>query len=112
MHVRYPPQLMPMTAVRRVLSGKTYVSERVTARILAGMGPRPRTGALSIERLTDRERQVLDLIGRGASTRDIAGRLRVSIRTIESHCAHIKEKLDLKNARDLVRFAVSRLESL
>ena len=100
-----------LTAVRRVLGGKTYVSERVTARILAGMGRRSHE-TLSIERLTDRERQVLDLIGRGVATRDIAKRLEVSVRTVESHCAHIKEKFGLRNARELVRFAVSRLESM
>jgi DNA-binding NarL/FixJ family response regulator len=94
-------------AIRKVAAGQTSVSEETTERLLGTMsgGRRPALGPL--ERLTDRERHVLTLIGGGSSTREIADRLGLSIKTIETHCAHIKAKLGLRHARDLTRAAVT-----
>ena len=60
-----------------------------------------------LERLTDREREVFVLIGRGLGTRNIAGQLGLSVKTIETHQARIKEKLGLTNGHELMRAAVS-----
>jgi DNA-binding NarL/FixJ family response regulator len=63
------------------------------------------TGSL-MERLSDRELEIFGLIGQGRGTRQIADQLHLSVKTIESHRAHIKEKLNLKNATELVHRAI------
>lgn len=68
-------------------------------------GRTPATGSL-MERLSDRELEVFGLIGQGRGTRQIAEQLHLSVKTIESHRAHIKEKLNLKNATELVHHAI------
>ncbi len=98
-----------VSAIRRVASGRTYVSERLSERLLAGVSGRRPTGQEprpSLERLTDRERDVFELLARGLSTREMATQLGVSVKTVESHRAHIQEKLGLANVRELFRFAV------
>lgn len=101
-----------LTAIRRVASGKPYVSEQVSERILNSLpGRHAEPGhALPFDRMTDREQEVFALIGRGLGTRDIAARLGVSIKTVDSHRARIKEKLGLKSAPELIRAAVSWAE--
>jgi DNA-binding CsgD family transcriptional regulator len=59
-----------------------------------------------VDKLSDRELEVLQLLGKGLSTREIAGRLNLSIKTIETHRAHIKEKMGFKDANEMVNFAV------
>jgi DNA-binding NarL/FixJ family response regulator len=102
-----------LTAVRRVAAGKIYVSERVSERFFAGVAGRRAAdaGVPPYDRLTDREREVFTLIGRGLGTRAIARQLEVAVKTIESHHAHIKEKLGLKSVRQLVRVAASWAQS-
>jgi DNA-binding NarL/FixJ family response regulator len=96
-----------LTAARQILSGKPYLSpklqERVLQRFAAGISE-PVTSEL--ERLTDRELEVFELIGRGRGTREIAEQLRLSVSTVETHRAHLKEKLELDSAPELVRRAV------
>lgn len=96
-------------AIRCVASGKTYVSREISERIVARVtGRRDTSDATApFERLTDREREVFTLIGRGLGTRDIARQLTVSVKTIETHQARIKEKLGLTHVRELMRAAVS-----
>ena len=96
-------------AIRCVASGRTYVSPEMSERIVARMtGRRDMPDATApFERLTDREREVLTLIGRGLGTRDIARQLTVSIKTIETHQARIKEKLGLTHVRELTLVAVN-----
>lgn len=96
-----------IAAIRRVSSGKAYVSADAADRILQTLGGAARASASPLERLSDRERHVLALIGRGLATREIAERLALSVKTVESHCAHIKDKLGLRNARELTRLAVT-----
>jgi DNA-binding NarL/FixJ family response regulator len=96
-----------VTAIHRVLSGQIYVSDKIAARILrkfAGSGPD--LGASAIESLSDRELEVFCLIGQGYGTRQIADRLHLSIKTIESYRAHIKEKLNLADAGELLQYAI------
>jgi DNA-binding NarL/FixJ family response regulator len=98
-----------IAAIRCVASGKTYVSPRMSERIVARVSARgaTRDEPAPFERLTDREREVFALIGRGLATRDIARQLDLSVKTIETHQARIKEKLGLTSGHELIRAAVS-----
>jgi DNA-binding NarL/FixJ family response regulator len=96
-----------LAAVRHVLGGQVYVSEKISAGFLDAMtGRRPRGSNSPVEKLSDREFEVLQLIGRGKSTRDIAAQLHLSSKTVDVHRAHIREKLDLKDAASLVHYAI------
>jgi DNA-binding NarL/FixJ family response regulator len=95
-----------MVAIRKVLSGDIYVSEKMSSRILEIFSGRRSDSASPMEKLSDREFEVFQLIGAGKGTRDIAEHLHLSIKTVEVHRANIKEKLKLKSATDLVRQAV------
>jgi DNA-binding NarL/FixJ family response regulator len=95
-----------LTAIRHILGGDIYLSERLTKRMLqqfvsGSVSPRD-----PIAKLSDRELEVYRLIGAGHGTRQIADQLHVSTKTIESYQAHIKEKLALRNARELVQHAI------
>ncbi len=94
-------------AIRKILKGEIYVSPRVADQVLHQIVNGPSNAAASpVDRLTDRELEVVQLIGRGLSTREIAESLNLSVKTIESHRAHVKEKLNLRNATELVQFSV------
>lgn len=101
-----------MLAIRQVLSGQIYVSDKMSAHILEIFSGRGADSSRSpIERLSDREFEVFQLIGQGLATREIADRLHLSAKTIEAHRVNIKEKLKLKTAPELIRFAVRWVES-
>jgi len=94
-------------AIRRVLDGKVYLSERMTERVLYGLaGGGALGGAASIRNLTDRELEVLSLIGRGLVTSEIAEQLHLSVKTVETHREKIKKKLNLSSGGELTRYAV------
>jgi len=96
-----------LVALRRILSGEIYVSERIANRMLQRYIGGPSAGRPStIADLTDRELEVFRLIGEGHSTRQIAEELHISVKTVESYQAHIKEKLSLRSARELVQHAI------
>jgi len=101
-----------MQAIRQVLNGQIYVSEKMSAEILEMFSGR-RTGSEGspVEKLTDREFEVFQLISQGKGTRDIAEQLHLSIKTVDVHRANIKTKLKLKSAAELIRFAVRWAES-
>jgi len=96
-----------LVAIRRILQGDVYLSDRLTNTMLQqyvrGTSP---TKSSPLVNLTDRELEVFRLIGEGHGTRQIADELHLSVKTIESYQAHIKEKLALKNARELVQHAI------
>jgi len=97
-----------LQAVRRVLGGGIYVSDAVGARMIERFAVSGRVQrADPIERLSNRELQVLNMIGRGRTTREIAENLSLSVKTIESHRQRIKKKLNLETAPQLVQFAVN-----
>jgi DNA-binding NarL/FixJ family response regulator len=92
-------------AIRQVLGGKVYLSEAMTERMLSGMvdaGPEKR----DIDSLSNRELQVFELIGQGVPSGQIASQLNISIKTIETHQAHIKRKLGLGSAHELNQRAI------
>ena len=96
-----------MTAVRRILRGETYVSSSVAAQFVRRVADGRTPGdALGVERLSDRELQVLRQVGRGLSNREIADDLCISVKTVETHREHIKRKLNLATAGDLLRYAI------
>jgi DNA-binding NarL/FixJ family response regulator len=96
-----------MTAIRKVLSGEVYLSEKMSARLVSKFVDGPASADSSpVERLSDRELQVFELIGRGSGTRQIAETLHLSVKTIETHREHIKAKLRLANNSELVQHAI------
>lgn len=96
-----------LVALRRILSKEIYVSERISNRMLQRyIGSRGAGRPASVADLTDRELEVFRLIGEGHSTRRIAEELHISVKTVESYQAHIKEKLSLRSARELVQHAI------
>ncbi len=94
-------------AIRQVLAGGVYLSERMGSKLMSQLvGGKTAEIGSSLERLSDRELEVFGLIGQGKGTRQIAEQLHLSVKTIESHRAHIKEKLNLKDANELVHTAI------
>jgi DNA-binding NarL/FixJ family response regulator len=96
-----------LVAIRRILQGDVYLSDRLTNTMLQQFvrgTSSPKTSPLV--NLTDRELEVFRLIGEGRGTRQIADELHLSVKTIESYQAHIKEKLALRNARELMQHAI------
>lgn len=94
-------------AIRRVLSGKVYVSEALAQRMLhraVGSGQKPLTRS-PVESLADRELEVFRLIGDGLKTAEIARRLHLSVKTIETYRDRIRQKLDLSDGTKLAHFA-------
>ena len=95
-----------MEAVLRVLKGEIYLSERMSARFLGKfLNVRSDNQDSSISALTGRELEIFQLIGLGQSTREIAEGLHLSMKTVDSHRAHIIEKFELSNAKELSRYA-------
>jgi DNA-binding NarL/FixJ family response regulator len=96
-----------LVAIRRILQGEVYLSDRLTSTMLQqyvrGNAPVKKSPLVN---LSDRELEVFRLIGEGRGTRQIADELHLSVKTIESYQAHIKEKLALRNARELVQHAI------
>ncbi len=96
-----------LVALRRILGHEIYVSERIANRMLQRyIGSPVADRPSSVADLTDRELEVFRLIGEGHSTRQIAEELHISVKTVESYQAHIKEKLSLRSARELVQHAI------
>jgi DNA-binding NarL/FixJ family response regulator len=97
-----------LTALRRVLEGGTYVSPEVSSRMIdklaRGSGP---SATSPVEPLSNRELQIVQMIGQGRSTREIADALNLSIKTVESHRQRIKSKLGIGTSSQLVQFAAS-----
>ncbi len=95
-----------ITAIRQALEGKVYLSEAIASSMLTRLVGRKETGVSPIDLLSDRELQVLQLIGKGRGTRQIAEQLHLSIKTVENYREHIKSKLNLRTGPELVRYAV------
>jgi len=96
-------------AIREVLAGRPYLSHDMSAKLITNFASGSNQ-ANPTDKLSDRELEVLELIGKGRDVREIADALHISAKTVETHRAHIKEKLNLKNARQVTRFAVQWIE--
>lgn len=96
-----------LEALRRIVNREIYVSDRVANKMLQQyIGGNALAQRSPVADLTDRELEVFRLIGGGHSTRQIAEELRLSVKTVESYQAHIKEKLSLRSARELMQHAI------
>ena len=97
-----------LVAIRRVLEGTIYLNEKIASRIISRLTAHPgAVVATPPELLSDRELQVFDLTGQGLNTGEIASRLHVAVKTIETYRARIREKLKLKKPSGLLRSAIS-----
>jgi|YelNatPaOPRAMG01_1025707.scaffolds.fasta_scaffold23749_3 DNA-binding NarL/FixJ family response regulator len=95
-----------LLAIRKVLAGDIFLSERMKSRMIQQMASgRAKVISSPIELLTDRELEVFRLIGEGRSTRQIAAQLHLSVRTVEAYREYIKAKLQLKNSTELIQHA-------
>ncbi len=99
-----------MNAIREVLAGNIYLSAAMHEKLARALTVPQKIPAGSIASLSEREFEVLHLIGLGFSTREIAEKLSRSIKTIEAHQANIKEKLNIPNGKELMRFAIQWIE--
>jgi|HubBroStandDraft_1064217.scaffolds.fasta_scaffold154587_2 DNA-binding NarL/FixJ family response regulator len=99
-------------ALRRILTGQLYVSAPIAAQAAEKfLRTRSVSSSSPLDSLTDREIEVFRLIGQGMENRRIAEELHLSLKTVQTHCAHIKEKLGFENATVLMREAVRWVES-
>ena len=96
-----------MVAIRQILNGEIYWSERAAARVASKIaGPSRSVNDSPVDCLTDRELQVFEMIGSGRSTRQIGAALHIDVSTVETYRARIKEKLNLKDSLALLQFAI------
>ncbi|MGA9585354.1 MAG: response regulator transcription factor [Terracidiphilus sp.] len=96
-----------LVAVRRILNGEVYLSERMSNKMLQQyIGGAPSMIQSRIASLSDRELEVFRMIGEGYATREIAEELHLSVKTVETYQAHIKEKLVLRSGRELIQHAI------
>jgi DNA-binding NarL/FixJ family response regulator len=96
-----------LVAVRRILNGELYLSDRMSNKMLQHyIGGAPSMIQSRISSLSDRELEVFRLIGEGRATREIAEELHLSVKTVETYQAHIKDKLALRSGRELIQHAI------
>jgi DNA-binding NarL/FixJ family response regulator len=93
-------------AIRKILKGQIYLSDRLASKMIGAYVGGAAPGASPVERLTDRELEVFELIGRGLPTREIADRLHLSVKTIDAHRENLKRKLGLDSATALLKQAI------
>jgi DNA-binding NarL/FixJ family response regulator len=100
-----------LKAIHHVLNNNVYVSNDIATRIFnLFFDGRAKEDNNPVNQLTDRELEIFQLIGQGFGTRQIASKLHISVKTVENHRAHIKEKLNLKSAIELVQQATLWLQ--
>ncbi len=100
-----------LNAIREVLAGNVYLSAAMHEKLARTLTTPTRTSTSAVANLSEREFEVLHLIGLGFSTREIAEKMNRSIKTIEAHQANIKEKLGIRSGKELMRFAMQWIES-
>jgi DNA-binding NarL/FixJ family response regulator len=94
-------------ALHEIMGGRPYLSRAMSAKLITSFASGAEDGKNpATDKLSDRELEILELIGKGHEVREIARELHLSPKTVETHRAHIKEKLNLANARQVARFAV------
>lgn len=101
-----------IAAIRKILGGEIYVSDRMASRMVRKLvAGQSEPTASPVDCLSDRELEVFHLIGKGHGTRQISERLHLSVKTIETYRAHIKDKLNLADAAELLQYAIRWLNS-
>lgn len=97
-----------LEAIRAAARGLAYIHPSVAGRLIGDFVKRAEAGEAELDGITDRERQVLELIARGLTGREIAKQLEISANTVDRHRSNIMAKLDLHNKAELVRYAVRK----
>ena len=106
------PGPVMIAAIRRVLEGGIYVSERLAARVLDAFAEaRPRGSSSPLEKLSDREFEVFRLFGEGRTAKEIAAQLNLSPKTVSVHRDHIKQKMEFATSAEMIRQAVRWVET-
>ncbi|TAK91176.1 MAG: response regulator transcription factor [Verrucomicrobia bacterium] len=105
-----PPEKL-LEAMRQVLNGQIYLSGPMSARILNAFTGRHAKGGSPIAQLSDRELEILNLIGRGQDSHAIARQLNVSPKTVDAHRGHIKQKLHIRSGTELISYAARWVEA-
>ena len=101
-----------VAAIRKVLKGEVYISERMVAKVMGKLaGVKTETSVSPLDCLSDRELEVFLMIGKGHGTRQIARKLHLSIKTIETYRSHIKEKLNFGDSTELLQYAIQWVNS-
>jgi DNA-binding NarL/FixJ family response regulator len=96
-----------LVGIRKVLAGEIFLSPKMSSKLMHQLvGGKTKFSGSMMDRLSDRELEIFGLIGEGRATREIAKHLNLSVKTIESHRAHIKEKLAIGSATELVHRAI------
>src|SRR5688572_2577952 len=98
-------------AIRAVLEGQIYLSGKMSSRVLDAFSGNPAKSNSPIARLSDRELEVMQLIGHGLDSHTIAQQLNLSFKTVDAHRSHIKEKLELQSGVELICFAARWVEA-
>lgn len=93
-------------AINAVLAGETYLSPPISRQVVDNYIARTGSGQKPAQPLTPRQREILVLIGEGSSTKEIAQRLGLSVKTVETHRAQLMDRLDIHDVAGLVRYAV------
>ena len=93
-------------AIRSVIHGKTYLSPQISQTLVKEYIENSNTARSPLGRLTARQREILQLVAEGHTTRQIAEMLNVSVKTIETHRAHVMDKLEIRHVQGLTRFAI------
>ena len=95
-----------LLAIRRVLAGEVFLSGTLTSAFLKGLAGGLKSTSQSLDRLTDRELEIFELIGRGHATRQIAETLQLGVATVDTYRARIKEKMNFRSGTELQHFAI------
>jgi DNA-binding NarL/FixJ family response regulator len=111
--MKQEPGSVVLSALRKVLKGELYVSDRVSQMALNSLRRGAAVGVASpVGQLSDRELEVLELIGRGLKTGEIAQTLHISVKTVQSHRANLKSKLHLEDSGKLALYASARSQGV
>lgn len=107
------PSSKVIDGIRALLEDRLFVSEALSSQMLSKFVGGVKTGAsqYAVDQLTDREFEVLDMIGRGTQTREIAELLHLSVKTIDAHRENIKRKLKLADASELLKYAIKWVQT-
>src|SRR6516225_6332016 len=96
-----------LASIRRVIAGDIYVSERIVNRMALRLSAaRRRAGSSPVERLSDRELEIFQLLGQGRTPSEIARDLNLSLKTVQAYCARAKEKFGVTSLTELLRAAI------
>jgi DNA-binding NarL/FixJ family response regulator len=95
-----------LASIRRVLGGDTYVSERIVNRMALRLSSARRSASSPVERLSDRELEIFQLLGQGRTPSEIARDLNLSLKTVQAYCARAKEKFGVTSLTELLRAAI------